>query len=328
MEKLCFLLALILQYKSNMVQNMPEINKSSFRKFLSLIRPRFSLHYVSYTILIGIIIFSVVNVTHAALYSTSTPNPGHPWSEIGFGAFQFTNDQTAFRTYTLPDADANILTDNAAITVPQGGTGVNSLTGVVIGNGASNFICSCFERRTINSHECRRNRFEAFTPSAGSVTAVSIASANGFSGSSGGGTTPIITLSTTISGLLKGNGTAISAATAGTDYQIPITFTTTGTSGAATFNLSTGALNVPRYDNNTTGSFSSFQLLGSSSGFVGFAAPSVAGSTSYTLPSADGTSGQILTTNGSAVLSWMTNTPTFTNLTSTPTYSRRYSRGF
>jgi hypothetical protein len=31
-------------------------------------------------------------------------------------------------------------------------------------------------------------------------------------------TTPAITLSTTITGLLKGNGTAISAATSGTDY--------------------------------------------------------------------------------------------------------------
>lgn len=52
----------------------------------------------------------------------------------------------------------------------------------------------------------------------GTVTAVSIASANGFAGSSGGGATPALTLSTTITGLLKGNGTAISAATAGTDY--------------------------------------------------------------------------------------------------------------
>lgn len=53
----------------------------------------------------------------------------------------------------------------------------------------------------------------------GTVTAVSVASANGFSGSSSGGTTPALTLATTITGLLKGNGTAISAASAGTDYQ-------------------------------------------------------------------------------------------------------------
>jgi hypothetical protein len=46
----------------------------------------------------------------------------------------------------------------------------------------------------------------------GTVTAVSVASANGFAGSSSGGATPALTLTTTITGLLKGNGTAISAA--------------------------------------------------------------------------------------------------------------------
>jgi hypothetical protein len=51
---------------------------------------------------------------------------------------------------------------------------------------------------------------------------------------------------TTLTGVLKGNGTsAFSAATAGTDYQAPITLTTTGTSGAATFVSNT--LNIPNY---------------------------------------------------------------------------------
>jgi hypothetical protein len=52
----------------------------------------------------------------------------------------------------------------------------------------------------------------------GTVTAVSVVSANGLAGTSSGGATPALTLSTTITGLLKGNGTAISAATSGTDY--------------------------------------------------------------------------------------------------------------
>jgi hypothetical protein len=51
------------------------------------------------------------------------------------------------------------------------------------------------------------------------VTEVSVASANGFSGSSSGGTTPQLTLGTTVSGLLKGDGTAISAAVSGTDIK-------------------------------------------------------------------------------------------------------------
>jgi hypothetical protein len=56
------------------------------------------------------------------------------------------------------------------------------------------------------------------TGTSGTVTAVSVVSANGLAGSSSGGATPALTLSTTVTGLLKGNGTAISAATSGTDY--------------------------------------------------------------------------------------------------------------
>jgi hypothetical protein len=48
------------------------------------------------------------------------------------------------------------------------------------------------------------------------------------------------------------------------------------------------------------------QLAGSSSGFVGLRGAAAAGSTTYTLPAADGTSGQVLSTNGSATLSWAT----------------------
>lgn len=54
---------------------------------------------------------------------------------------------------------------------------------------------------------------------AGTVTSVSVVSANGLAGTvATATTTPAITLSTTITGLLKGNGTAISAAASGTDY--------------------------------------------------------------------------------------------------------------
>ena len=107
---------------------------------------------------------------------------------------------------------------------------------------------------------------------AGTVTTVSVVSANGFTGSvATASSTPAITIATSITGLLKGNGTAVSAATAGTDYQSaqsvtgivkssgttrsaatagtdyqePITLTTTGSSGAATFSGNT--LNIPQY---------------------------------------------------------------------------------
>jgi hypothetical protein len=80
----------------------------------------------------------------------------------------------------------------------------------------------------------------------GTVTDVSIVSANGLAGTvATSTTTPAITLSTTVNGLVKGNGTALSAAVANTDYQVPITLTTTGSSGAATFDGTT--LNIPQY---------------------------------------------------------------------------------
>ena len=57
------------------------------------------------------------------------------------------------------------------------------------------------------------------TASTGTVSSVSVVSANGLAGTvATATTTPAITLSTTVTGLLKGNGTAISAASSGTDY--------------------------------------------------------------------------------------------------------------
>jgi hypothetical protein len=68
------------------------------------------------------------------------------------------------------------------------------------------------------------------------VTALTVASSNGFAGTSSGGTTPALTLTTSVTGVLKGNGTAISAATSGTDYVIP-SGNITGSSGSFTGSL-------------------------------------------------------------------------------------------
>ncbi len=55
---------------------------------------------------------------------------------------------------------------------------------------------------------------DAGLPGTGTVTTVSVASANGLAGTvANATTTPAITLSTSITGILQGNGTAISAAT-------------------------------------------------------------------------------------------------------------------
>lgn len=71
--------------------------------------------------------------------------------------------------------------------------------------------------------------WETPSSSGGTVTTLSVVSANGFAGSvANPTTTPAITLSTTITGIIKGNGTAISAASAGTDYVAPGAIITSG----------------------------------------------------------------------------------------------------
>jgi hypothetical protein len=80
------------------------------------------------------IFFLLLSFSHL-LYAT-TPNPGHPWSEVGDGTFAVSGP-TASRTYTFPDANATVLTTNSAVTVAQGGTGATTLTGILKGNGTS-----------------------------------------------------------------------------------------------------------------------------------------------------------------------------------------------
>ena len=126
----------------------------------------------------------------------------------------------------------------------------------------------------------------------GGVTGVSVATANGFSGVSDlNATNPTLTLATTVTGLLKGNGTAVSAAVAGTDYQAALTgtglvnssggtisyitnnssnwdtaysqrlssLTTTGNSGAAT--LIANVLNIPNYTAAGIGAIASSRII-------------------------------------------------------------------
>jgi hypothetical protein len=95
------------------------------------------------------------------------------------------------------------------------------------------------------------------TDTSGTVTTVSVASSNGFAGTVATATsTPVITISTSVSGLIKGNGTSISAATAGTDYSSGTAALTTGILKST---ATTGALSIavaadfPTLNQNTTG---------------------------------------------------------------------------
>ena len=100
----------------------------------------------------------------------------------------------------------------------------------------------------------------AWAPASGGVSSISINSTNGFAGSSSGGTTPALTISTTVTGVIKGNGTAISAATAGTDYSAGTSALITGILKSTT---TTGALTIavagdfPILNQSTSGSAAS-----------------------------------------------------------------------
>jgi len=85
-------------------------------------------------LLVTIVAFSYLNVVRA-----TEPNPGHLWTEVGDGNWQVANTQTAVRTFTFPDASASVLTDNARVTVAQGGTGWGAVQAGTIpfGNGTS-----------------------------------------------------------------------------------------------------------------------------------------------------------------------------------------------
>jgi len=181
----------------------------------------------------------------------------------------------------------------------------------------------------------------------GTVTSASVVSANGFAGTvANASTTPAITLSTSITGVIKGNGTALSAATAGTDYIAPsgalgtpssgtLTNTTglpisTGVSGLGTgvatalaVNVGTagapivngGALGTP-----TSGTLTNATNLPLSTGVTGTLPVGNGGSGATTLTGllvGNGTSAFTTTTAPSGTIVGTTDTQTLTNKTLT-----------
>ena len=165
-------------------------------------------------------------------------------SANGFAGTVATSTSTP--AITITTSVTGLLKGNgSSVTAAVGGTDyqtAQSVTGIVKSSGttrsaavagtdylAPNSISVTTNAASGNGSLSYNNGVFTFTPASagsGTVTAVSVASANGFAGTVATSTsTPAITITTSITGLLKGNGSAVSAATAGTDYQAPITIT-------------------------------------------------------------------------------------------------------
>lgn len=128
---------------------------------------------------------------------------------------------------------------------------------------------------------------------AGTVTSVSVVTANGFAGSvANPTTTPAITISTTInSPVLAGNGTAIAAAT------------TTGSGSTVVL------ANSPTFTDDITlgsaaGATGVVIFKGTTSGTVQLSVADAAGTWTMKLPTTDGNAGEFLQTDGSGNTTW------------------------
>lgn len=155
-----------------------------------------------------------------------------------------------FRALVAADVPALSYVSSVGVTAPLATTGgLTPTLSIPVATSSANGYLSSTDWSTFNAKQ----------PAGAYLTSVAVTSANGFAGTSSGGTTPSITLTTTLTGLLKGNGTAMSAATAGTDYSAGTSALATGILKSTT---TTGALTIavaadfPTLNQNTTGTAS------------------------------------------------------------------------
>lgn len=208
------------------------------------------------------------------------------------------------RTFTLPDADGNIIVDSGTYSDPSWITSLDwskitstpttysgyGLTAPLIFDGASNMMTNntslggafAFSFSSIASLSGTTTGAISFT---GGTTAAMVAS----SGSLTLGASNVINLI---------NGTNVWAYTIGNDATFgPIS---TGATDGSIYLQSKGAGFVGIKSGSATGEVRLYQ----STNYVGFKSGTLSGSVVWTLPTADGSSGQVLSTNGSGVLSW------------------------
>ena len=152
----------------------------------------------------------------------SVSNPTGNVTIANTGVLSFSGGSTGLTPATATTGAVSLA---GTLAVAYGGTGQTTYTDgqLLIGNTTGNTLAK--STLTAGTGISISNGSGSITvtntspSSGGTVTSVSVVSANGLAGTvATATTTPAITLSTTITGVLKGNGTAISAATSGTDY--------------------------------------------------------------------------------------------------------------
>ena len=135
---------------------------------------------------------------------------------------------------------------SSILTIASGGTNSSATPtagGAGYGTGTAHaYTAAGTVGQVLTSQGASAPTWTTVASSGGTVTSVSVTSANGFAGTvANATTTPAITLTTSITGVLKGNGTAISAATSGTDYSAGTSALATGILKSTT---TTGALTI------------------------------------------------------------------------------------
>ena len=150
--------------------------------------------------------------------------------ETGTGSLVFATSPTLV-TPALGTPTSGVATNLTGLPLTTGVTGLLP----VANGGTATATPSIVAGTNITVTGTWPNQTIAASGGSGSVTSVSVVSANGFAGTVATATsTPAITVSTSITGVLKGDGTAISAATAGTDYVAPAGALGTPSSGTLT----------------------------------------------------------------------------------------------
>jgi hypothetical protein len=258
-------------------------------------------------------------------YYTIADQGGPNW-EVGLGTYS-SSGNTLARTTVLSSSNAGSLvtftagTKDVFVTYPAE---VALYSGGALGTPSSGTLTNCtFPNASTSVFGAVKVDGTTITASSGvisavgggsgsgTVTSVSVVSANGFTGTvATATTTPAITLTTSITGVLKGNGTAISAAASGTDYSAGTSALATGILKSTT---STGALSIavaadfPTLNQDTTGTATAANGLKSATTTV-----SVSGATAPT-------SGQVLTATSDSAATWQTPSSGYTLPTASTT---------